>query len=133
MRVQRVLIVDDHAEIRDVVHALVARYVREAKVDEAGDAETALTRARESSLEGQPHDVIITDFRMGHMTGLELIHILRREGHDAKTILMSGDPDAETWARQDPAVEFFFAKPFEPQAMIEALARPHSRSASRNG
>lgn len=120
---RRILVVDDQEDIRHTVHALLDHCLPQAIVREAEDAESALVNAQAQQAAGTPYDTIITDYKMGHLTGLDLIKILNVKGEGPRTILMSASPEAEDLARQEPAVDFFLRKPFDPSDVEAAITK----------
>jgi len=106
---RRILIVDDADEARAIL-AIAMRTIGGATVETADSAETALR-----VMDGGAVDVLITDFRMSGMSGLELLASLRASGHwpYCGSVLISGetDPDLPRRAR-DSGASKFFPKPF---------------------
>lgn len=68
----RVMLVDDDRDIRDVVGAMLEAVG--LKVDASPSAEDALDRVRK-----RPPDLVILDWNLPGMTGIELCRVLRRE------------------------------------------------------
>jgi CheY-like chemotaxis protein len=79
----RVLVVDDEAEVRAAVRAMLAGAGYE--VAEAGDGAEAVRTLRRS-----PADVVVCDLFMHGKDGLELIRELRGGFPGVKVIAMSG-------------------------------------------
>ena len=79
----RILLVDDDADVRNVVRRLLERAGH--TVDEAADGRIGVERFR-----AEPADVVIMDIFMPNQEGLETIRELRREFGDVKIIAMSG-------------------------------------------
>lgn len=80
----RILLVDDDCDILDIVR-LDLEDDPENTVDTTGTAKDAIECVKKSR-----YDVIISDWRMPGMNGIELIRKLRSEGCDAYIILYSG-------------------------------------------
>ena len=90
----KILIVDDHAILRDGIRALLSSHDEIEIVGEASDGGEAIQKA----LEFTP-DVILMDLVMPGMNGLEAIHHLRKKiaaakvlvltQHDTKTYILS--------------------------------------------
>jgi CheY-like chemotaxis protein len=59
-------------------------------------------------------DLLITDFAMGGMNGLELIRLAKLEHPQLKTILMSGTVDEAILRTSQTHVDHFLSKPFKP-------------------
>ena len=79
----RVLVVDDDVEVGSaVVRAL--EHIGHTGV-RCGHAQEAL-----DALAAQPFDVLLVDYRMPDMTGLDLITLLRHEGCKIPAIMMTG-------------------------------------------
>jgi len=67
-------------------------------------------------------DLLLTDYAMGKMNGLELIQKCKELKPDLKTILISGTAGAEILLNAPVKVERFLGKPYQPSALVE-LAR----------
>lgn len=88
----RVLLVDDHAIMREGLAAVLTSYGIEV-VGEAGDGATAL-----QLFESLAPDVCIVDLRMTPMDGAELTLQLRQRNHEARVILLTTyDTDEEVF------------------------------------
>jgi len=86
----RVLLVDDHAILREGVHALLAREPDIEVVGEAGDGQEAL------DLVAELHpDVAIMDIVMPRMNGLEATRLIKRRFPDVRTLILSMYDDQE--------------------------------------
>ena len=80
----RVLLVDDHAILRQGVHALLAREPDILVVGEAGDGQEALDQMPEL----RP-DVVIMDIVMPRMNGLEATRLLKERYPNVRTLILS--------------------------------------------
>lgn len=79
----RVLLVDDNEEVRRAMTRALARMGHE--VTPAPDGRAALM-----TLEGDPHDLVITDINMPEMDGIELIMKVAERWPSVPIIAMSG-------------------------------------------
>ncbi len=79
----RVLVVDDSAQIRNLLRAVLEK--EGYGVEEAGDGKHAL-----AVLKGCSPDVVITDLVMPETEGIELIQLMRAIDRELKIIAMSG-------------------------------------------
>ena len=84
MRKIRVLIVDDHAVLRDGLHALLNMYEDMEVVGEAGDGLEALER----TLQLQP-DVVLMDITMPRLGGLEAALEMRQRKLPTKVLVLT--------------------------------------------
>ena len=108
------LIVDDDEQILEVLAKLLAE--EGYQVSTASDPLTALELLRAS-----PIDVLIADYRMPGMTGLELIRDARRVQSDLTAILITGfaAPDATIEAAESGTYDLMF----KPLNMAEVRLR----------
>jgi two-component system, NarL family, response regulator NreC len=90
MSAARVLIVDDHAIVRDGIRALLAHAEDIVVVGEAGGGRDAIRLAQTLS-----PDVIVMDIAMPDLGGLEATLEIRKLRPDARIIILSQYPDAE--------------------------------------
>lgn len=88
-------------------------------VYEAGSGEEAMAIAA-----AQPIDVVVCDQRMPGMTGVELLHNLRKAGVDAPGIILTGytDTPALIAAINDAHVFRFLRKPWQPEDVMSAVS-----------
>src|SRR5262249_45915932 len=112
-----ICVIDDDASVRRAL----GRLLRSAglAVETFGTAEGFLRWAGP----GQP-GCLVLDVCMPGMGGLELQQLLAAHGRDVPIIFVTGHEDevARRRALQAGAVEFFY-KPFDRQALLDALAR----------
>lgn len=80
----RVLLVDDHAILLDGINSLLRQEDDLQVVGQVSNAEAALDFLKINDV-----DLVITDFAMAGMNGLELVKILRRIVPEIKIILLS--------------------------------------------
>lgn len=77
-----------------------------------------------SRYEKGKYDVVITDMRMPHMTGLQVLRILRNMDSEARVIIMTGYGDAETAiAAVNGGAYAFFSKPVDISELMDTLER----------
>ena len=117
----RVLVVDDMSTSRGLItQALDAMGVR--NVNAAADGPSAL-----ESIAKSPVHLVISDFNMPGMDGLQLLHALRQGAKTAGVgfLLITGRADKEIIDRgRSLKMNNYIAKPFQPadlKAAIEAI------------
>lgn len=114
------LVVDDSPSMRRLVSDLLHQ-LGFVHVDEAADGLDAL-----AAFQRTPYDVIITDWNMPRMDGLELLKAVRRapERADTAVLVLTGQVTAQ---RVKDALEAgadgFVAKPFVAPALADKVLR----------
>ncbi len=110
----KIILVDDDREMRQSLEHLLTRSGWE--VHAFGDARTALAR-----LEELAPDVILSDVRMPHMSGLDLLGALERDSAPPLVLISAhGDISMAVQAMQDGAYSFL-EKPFDPRQLLRVL------------
>ncbi len=111
----RILVVDDEPTIRGVI-AQVLRMDGHAPT-EVSNAEDALVAFR-----AQPFPLVITDIIMGRMSGIQLLHEIKRIDQEALVVIMTSQAsiEAATAALREGAYDFL-VKPFDDLILISAL------------
>jgi len=112
----RILVVDDSRAMRMIVR----RCLREAgygdcEVTEAGNGLEALDRIREAA-----PDLVLSDWNMPEMNGLELLKSLKGTGIRLGFITSEGTPEMRMTAMASGA-QFLVAKPFTAESFQRAL------------
>lgn len=80
----RVVLADDHVFVRDGIKSLLETEENIVVVGEAIDGQEALLIVDELK-----PDLLITDIRMPHLTGIEVVEKLREKNNFVKTIVLS--------------------------------------------
>ena len=113
---KRLYIVDDEAMIGEVVEAIL----RLEGFDPCffSDPELALRTFQE---EKSKPELLLTDFLMHPINGMELIQRCKQEDPGLKTILYSGNVGEEIINYYAIKPDRFLAKPFLPKALIELV------------
>jgi signal transduction histidine kinase len=118
---ERIVVADDVEEIRDLCQRVLQ--AQGYRVSTAGNGQEAIDLASES-----PIDLLITDLRMPHMTGLEAYQRMRETQPELMAIVMTGYGSMESAieALKLGAYEFLL-KPFSPHDLVAAVERTLSR------
>jgi two-component system phosphate regulon response regulator PhoB len=117
-----ILVVEDEADIREMLSFALER--AGYTVVEAGDAEEALGR-----LEGPLPDLVIVDWMLPGMSGLDLARRLRRDDLTAELpliMLTARGEEADKLRSYDVGIDDYVTKPFSPRelaARIKAVLR----------
>ena len=83
----RVLLVDDHPEMRAILSSVIPHFCPHATIAEASDGAEALRAVGQ-----QRPDLVITDVQMPVMGGAELIRALRAQGMAMPILAASSEP-----------------------------------------
>jgi|GEM_PF-3310808 len=108
-----ILLVDDDARVRSSVHRSLERYGY--RVLPAADADQALALSRQHADE---LDLLVTDFRMPRMDGVELGRQVRACGVDVPHVLMTGCAQTVRFRGEDCKVDRLLQKPFTPGELV---------------
>ena len=104
----KVLVVDDSKVMRLIVMRTLRQAGFTCEVTEAADGKQALEAIRSA-----PPDLVLSDWNMPEMTGIELLEALRAEGSRVKVGFVTTEGTAEMRARAMSAgALFLIAKPF---------------------
>ena len=115
----RVLVVEDNHEVRRMVTASLMTLGAEIDVLDVPSAEEALVIS--ASL---PIDLVVLDFRLPGMNGIDMVSRLRKRRPETKLILVTGVEDASV--RQQVAeadAEAYFYKPIDIDKFLEIVKR----------
>jgi len=113
----RVLVVDDEANIRDLLSKTLA--LAEYDVDLAPDGKSALERLRII-----PYDLLITDLKMPGVDGLAVIREARRLKADIPVIIITGfSSEASAIEAVNLGVSGYLTKPFRVPRVLAAAAK----------
>jgi DNA-binding NtrC family response regulator len=117
-----VLLIDDSTELLD----FTADHLRDRGFDVVGAGGGAEALAL---LEKEPDrfDVIVTDFAMPLVSGLEVIRFARSLQPGWPAIVISGYADGESMAARPPDVPLI-NKPFQPEELIGAIGKIYNQA-----
>lgn len=117
----RMLIVDDDDTMRLICRRYFSRRadVRPLIIEEAEDGETAMRMMRERA-----YDLILSDYRMGAATGIDVLAFAMRERPKAVRVLFTGFASSAIHhaAIAQANVHEFFEKPMTTDELEAALA-----------
>lgn len=115
----KILLVDDSATIRSVIQIFLM--AKKWQFTEAVSGELALKAARE-----QPFDLIITDYNMGGLNGLDVVRAVRAEPgpNQQVPIVLLTTERAETLQEEARAagVNAFLRKPVNAQELLATVS-----------
>ena len=113
-----VLVIDDNFESLKALTSLMSALGAE-KISEVESAEEALELVK-----NQQFDLIVADYRLEGMNGVEFLEQVRAQGDQTPILLLSGAPDRADVIRanQQPKADFF-SKPFRIVEITDAMDR----------
>jgi len=118
----RVLIVDDHAIVRQGLAAMIENEPDMTVVGQAGNGQDAIERYQQL----QP-DVVLMDLRMPHMSGVEATIAICAEFSHARIIMLTTyDGDEDIYRGLRSGAKGYLLKDAEPDALLNAIRIVHS-------
>jgi CheY-like chemotaxis protein len=122
----RILVVDDEPAIREMMTLLLASEGYEVATAEDGfDALLQLTV--------KPPDILISDLNMPHMSGFELLSVVRRRFPEIPVIAISGAYDSGENVPGGVIADIFYPKGrHRPEELFGAIAELIGTAATRN-
>jgi|GEM_PF-1159451 len=112
-----VLVVDDEQTVCNSCKKILTR--EGYKVDVALSGEEALSKAKSSEF-----DVLIADWKMPEIDGIEVARRIKKENPNMAVILITGYPSVETSIKAMRAgVSDYVPKPFTPEELSDAMMR----------
>lgn len=104
-----IFIVDDEPVLLELAEKILSSL--DCDIQTFGDPQTAFNAY---SAAEKPPDLLITDFAMHEMDGMELIRRCRRIHPKQKIILVSGTVDERIYSGSTAKPDRFLAKPYQP-------------------
>jgi two-component system, chemotaxis family, chemotaxis protein CheY len=115
----KILIVDDSAAMRMIVR----RTLRQAgfdghEISEADDGAKAL-----AAITASPPDLVLSDWNMPNMTGIELLEALTKAGSKVKFGFVTTEATLDMrWRAVGAGASFVISKPFTPESFRQTLS-----------
>jgi two-component system chemotaxis response regulator CheY len=112
-----ILIVDDYNTMIRIVRNCL-RQLGFTNIDEASDGRTALAKMQSKS-----YGLVISDWTMAPMTGMELLQRVRADERTAATpfVMMANDNDEGSTAETRAGASSYVVMPFNAQALKQKL------------
>jgi two-component system KDP operon response regulator KdpE len=118
----QILVVEDDAAAREMLAAVLRAHGHEVRT--ATDGRSAI-----QALESFVANVIVLDLGLPVASGFEVLHELRSAPGTRQTpvIAVSGHDRGVQLARENPEFSAALLKPFDPEALVRAVARALQR------
>lgn len=115
----KVLVVDDSRVMRQIV----IRTLRQAGFDDLDVVEAANGAEGLDTVSSEEPDLVLSDWNMPELTGIEFLTALRARGDDTPFGFVTSEGSPEMRERADAAgAEFLIAKPFDADTFEEMLS-----------
>ena len=127
----RFLVVDDYSSIRRVLRKILSELGFQF-VDEADDGDVALLLLKQAHEEGKPFGVIIADWNMPKLSGLDLLRTCKGNPlfRNIPYIMATAESEqAQIILAVKAGVSEYVVKPFNAAIIKEKLIRAHSKVA----
>ena len=111
-----IFVVDDEVLLLDLAEAVLTPLG--CKVQKFSDPEEALKEFPQAA-----PVVVITDYAMGRMNGMDLIRECRRLNPQQKTVLISGTVDGEVFATAAVKPDAFVTKPYDIAQLVTLVRK----------
>lgn len=118
LRRQTILIVDDEEDILESLRDLFQVALEDVDCRIAPDGPSAL-----EILADEPIDLIVSDYKMPGMNGLQFMEKARAKAPQVPRVMMTAFPDLDIaiQAINEARIETFFTKPLDPDKVIDAV------------
>lgn len=119
-KTHRVLVVDDEQDILESLKDLLEASLDDVEVLPAASGQQGLDFIRDKKI-----DLIISDYKMPKMNGLEFLANAQEAAPGVPRILLTAFPDLGIAVRaiNETGIENFITKPFEPSEAVETVSR----------
>ena len=125
LRGLKALVVDDNASAREIFSEMLDGFG--LLCDTVSSGEEAVGRVSHALAEGSPYDLVLSDWQMPFMDGLETIrHMRGKLGPDDHTVIFlmsSYDLDDKNLISEDLRIQGRLVKPITPSTLLDALVR----------
>ncbi len=116
---RRILVVDDELDILESLQELLQAAIENVEVLVAPSGQEAL-----EVLDKERVDLIVSDFKMPGMNGMEFLRTAKDALPTVPRVLMTAFPDLQIAieAINDARIENFFTKPLDPEEVVQVLS-----------
>lgn len=111
---KKILIADDE----DILRILIADTLEDDfEIEEAEDGKEALQKIREND-----YDLIVLDYMMPHLTGLEVLEEVRKDQNYTKVLMLTAKAqDTDREKAISTGADYFMSKPFSPMELLSLV------------
>ena len=127
----RFLVVDDFSNMRKILKKILME-LGYTQIDEADDGDVALLMLRQAQDQGKPYGVIISDWNMPKLPGLDLLRACKNNPLLKNTpfIMVTAESEqSQIIYAVKAGVSEYVIKPFNSMTMKEKLEKAYSKTA----
>ena len=129
----KILIVDDFATMRKIIRKVLSE-LSYKNVEETDDGNTALPKLETAADSNQPFGLIISDWNMPGMTGIDLLKAVRANDKlkDAGFLMVTSESEQKNVvAAVQAGVDDYVVKPFNGVTLSQKLENVYKRKNAR--
>jgi YesN/AraC family two-component response regulator len=112
----RILFVDDEVYLLEALKRILQKKNNEWETSYAGSGKEAVELINKHQF-----DIIVTDYKMPEMDGLELLAYVKERFSRMKRIILSGQSFGEINEKPKGIADIYLEKPYDPEALIKIL------------
>ncbi len=112
----RILVIDEDAAVRDFLPQLLTSH----HVDTESNGTSAL-----QSIKKNTYDVVITDWTLAGISGLEIVEQIKQNHPQVVTILMTGWEIKNSIVEDHPDIDLTISKPFDQNSLNQTLLKAY--------
>ena len=112
----RILVIDEDPAVRDFLPQLLTSH----QVDTESNGTSALQAIKKNT-----YDVVITDWTLAGISGLEIVEQIKQSHPQIVTILMTGWEIKNSIIEDHPDIDLTISKPFDQNSLNQILSKAH--------
>ena len=111
---KKILVADDE----DILRMLIVDTLEDDfEIEEAEDGQEAL-----NSIRSHTYDLILLDYMMPHLTGMEVLEQIRKDGITTPVMMLTAKAqEADRELAMSNGADYFMAKPFSPIELLSLI------------
>ncbi len=113
---KKILFVDDEQNLLDSLTRSLRNHSNEWDMVFTNSAETAI-----NLMDNDQYDIIVSDYKMPEMNGLELLKYVKEKFPDTRRILLTGQSDTEIYNTSKEIVDTYLSKPCDQNELLAML------------
>ncbi len=113
---KKILFVDDERNLLDSLKRSLRSFAGEWSMEFTDSGEKAM-----NLMEREKFDIIVSDYKMPGMDGLELLKIVKENHPGTKRILLTGQSDSEIYDISKEIVDQYLSKPCDHDELVSLL------------